>query len=169
MECICRRFVRNKLLERNAGVPFIMTDAIMVRFKKLSESARVPEYAHPGDSGMDMFASEDAVVKAGGFCLVCTGVAAAIPDGFEGQVRPRSGLALRSGIFVLNSPGTVDSNYRGELKVILANFGKEDFHVSRGMRIAQLVICRVPNVIAAECMELDETGRGANGFGSSGL
>lgn len=140
----------------------------VVKFKRLLPSAVLPVQAHPGDAGFDLSACEDTVIAPMGRALVRTGLAVAIPDGFEGQVRPRSGLALRHGVTVLNSPGTVDSGYRGELCVILANFGAEDFHVEPGMRIAQMVIASVARVDAVLVEELDETDRGSGGFGSTG-
>ena len=117
---------------------------------------------------MDVVAAESLTLRAGGRAAVATGFAIAIPDGWEVQVRPRSGLALHHGITCLNSPGTIDSDYRGEVKVILANLGQEDFAVKRGERIAQLVPQRVTRAHLAEVASLSTTERGAGGFGSTG-
>jgi len=130
----------------------------------------IPAYAKPGDAGVDLRAREDAVLRAaGGRALVPTGVAIAIPAGYAGFVQPRSGLALQHGVTCLNTPGLVDSGYRGELKVLLVNTDPvEDFEVRRGERIAQLVIQPVEHVTFVVCDELPPTDRGEDGFGSSG-
>ncbi|MES2343963.1 MAG: dUTP diphosphatase [Pseudomonadota bacterium] len=132
----------------------------------------LPAYETADSAGMDLRAAvpEDAplVIRPGDRFAVPTGLSMAIPRGFEGQVRPRSGLALKSGITCLNTPGTVDSDYRGEVKVILINLGAEDFTVRRGDRIAQMVIAPVIQASVAEVADLDETARGAGGFGSTG-
>ncbi len=137
-----------------------------------AEGLPLPAYETAGAAGMDLRAGvpDDAplVIRPGGRAAVPTGLCIALPDGFEAQVRPRSGLALRSGITCLNSPGTVDSDYRGEVKVILANLGEEDFVVRRGDRIAQLVVCPVVRAAWREADSLDATTRGAGGFGSTG-
>ena len=114
-----------------------------VAFKKLSPEAVLPAYAHPGDAGMDVCSVENLTVAPGGRALVHTGLAMALPPGYEAQVRPRSGLALKRGVTVLNTPGTIDEGYRGEIGVILANFGDSDFVVEKGDRIAQMVIAPV--------------------------
>lgn len=132
----------------------------------------LPAYETEGAAGMDLRAAvpEEAPVtlRPGARAAVPTGLRIAVPEGLEAQVRPRSGLALRSGITCLNSPGTVDSDYRGEVKVILANLGEEDFVVRRGDRIAQLVICPVLQAAWAPVEALDDTARGHGGFGSTG-
>ncbi|MDO8379835.1 dUTP diphosphatase [Phenylobacterium sp.] len=132
----------------------------------------LPAYETADSAGMDLRAAvpqdEPLVIRPGDRFAVPTGLAMAIPRGFEGQVRPRSGLALKSGITCLNTPGTVDSDYRGEVKVILINLGAEDFTVRRGDRIAQMVIAPVTQAVVAEVADLDETARGAGGFGSTG-
>lgn len=132
-----------------------------------------PEYATPGAAGMDLLAAvpadEPVRILPGARAAVPTGLAFAIPQGFEGQVRPRSGLALKNGVTVLNAPGTIDSDYRGEVKVILVNTGNEPFEVSRGMRIAQIVFARVEQIKLQEDNALDETARGSSGFGSTGI
>lgn len=136
------------------------------------EGLPLPAYETAGAAGMDLRAAlpEDRplILLPGRRALVPTGLAMEIPAGFEGQVRPRSGLALRHGITCLNSPGTIDSDYRGEVQVILANLGDEDFSVTRGMRIAQLVIAPVTRAQPAETAAAGATARGAGGFGSTG-
>jgi dUTP pyrophosphatase len=128
----------------------------------------LPSYATDGSAGLDLRADAAVTLAPGERALVPTGLAVAIPEGFEGQVRPRSGLALREGITCLNSPGTIDSDYRGEVKVILINLGEEDFTIRRGDRIAQLVIAPVVQASWGLTTSLDETARGAGGFGSTG-
>jgi dUTP pyrophosphatase len=132
-----------------------------------------PEYATPGAAGMDLVAAvsanEPMKISPGGRAAVPTGLTFAIPQGFEGQVRPRSGLALKNGVTVLNAPGTIDSDYRGEVKVILVNTSNEVFEIERGMRIAQIVFARVEQMKLQEVSSLDETARGSGGFGSTGV
>jgi dUTP pyrophosphatase len=128
----------------------------------------LPSYASSGAAGMDVVAAETIILPPGGRHAVGTGFAIAIPEGYEVQVRPRSGLALKHGITCLNTPGTIDSDYRGEVKVILANLGNEPFEVVRGERIAQLVPSAVQRARFQEVASLDETERGAGGFGSTG-
>ncbi len=128
----------------------------------------LPAYATAGAAGLDVVAAEDVDLAPGGRAAVATGFALAIPDGWEVQVRPRSGLAFRHGVTCLNTPGTIDSDYRGEVKVILANLGSEPFAVRRGERIAQLVPAPVARAALAEVDALDETARGRGGFGSTG-
>ena len=131
----------------------------------------LPAYATPGAAGLDLFAAVDQelVLEPGRRAAVPTGIAIALPDGFEAQVRPRSGLALRHGVTVLNAPGTIDSDYRGEVAAILINLGPESFAVARGMKIAQLVIAAHARIEWDETTTLDNTTRGAGGFGSTGL
>lgn len=131
----------------------------------------LPEYAHMDDSGLDIcaFLEEDLIIKPGERALVQTGIYVAIPNGYEFQVRSRSGLALKKGIFVLNSPGTIDAGYRNSIGVILYNSGKDDFTVKNGDRIAQLVLQAVPMVVWQEVESLDDTERGMGGYGSSGV
>jgi dUTP pyrophosphatase len=140
-----------------------------VSFKRLVPEAVLPAYAHPGDAGMDLCSVESLVIPAGGRSLVRTGLKMALPAGYEAQVRPRSGLALKRGVTVLNTPGTIDEGYRGEVGVILANFGNEDFSVEIGDRIAQMVIAPVVRAEIVEADELDATDRGEGGFGSTGV
>jgi dUTP pyrophosphatase len=132
------------------------------------EGLPLPSYATPGAAGMDVVAAEELTLSPGQRHAVATGFALAIPDGYEVQVRPRSGLALKHGITCLNTPGTIDSDYRGEVKVILANLGNEPFEIRRGERIAQLVPAPVLKAEFREVATLDETQRGAGGFGSTG-
>lgn len=147
-----------------------MTDSVSVRIKRLphGESLALPAYATHGAAGMDVLAAEDVTLAPGARHAVATGFSVAIPEGYEIQVRPRSGLALKHGISVPNTPGTIDSDYRGELKVILINLGAEPFAVQRGDRIAQLVLAPVTQAAWEEVAELDDTARGAGGFGSTG-
>ena len=141
-----------------------------VQLKRLpgSEGMPLPAYETEGAAGMDLRAAEAMILKPGARCLVPTGLSIAVPQGFEAQVRPRSGLAVKHGVTVLNSPGTIDSDYRGEIKVPLINHGQEDFLIARGDRIAQMVIAPVTRIGWAEVEALDETTRGSGGFGSSG-
>jgi dUTP pyrophosphatase len=133
----------------------------------------LPAYQSAGAAGLDLHAAVPAdapiVIEPGRWASIPTGIAIALPAGTEGQVRPRSGLAARNGITILNAPGTVDSDYRGEIRVILVNFGVELFAVERGTRIAQLVIMPVTHAQLSEVKTLDETERGAGGFGSTGI
>jgi dUTP pyrophosphatase len=146
------------------------SERVAVRVKRLphGEGLDLPRYATAGAAGMDVLAAEDVTLEPGARHAVATGLAVAIPPGYEIQVRPRSGLALKHGIGVPNTPGTIDSDYRGELKVILINHGAEPFAIHRGDRIAQLVLAPVTLAEWAEVAELDETSRGAGGFGSTG-
>jgi dUTP pyrophosphatase len=143
---------------------------ISIALKRLAhgEGLPAPVYASTGAAGLDIVAAEDVTLAPGGRHAVATGFAIAIPPGFEVQVRPRSGLALKHGITCLNTPGTIDSDYRGEVKVILANLGDTAFQVVRGERIAQLVPAAVQLATFVEVETLDDTARGAGGFGSTG-
>ena len=135
-----------------------------------AEGLPLPAYQSPGAAGLDLLAAVDApvVLRPGERALISTGLILELPEGFEAQVRPRSGLALRHGVTVLNSPGTVDSDYRGEVKVLLANLGDRPFTVARGERIAQLVVARCERVALVEASAPSPTRRGAGGFGSTG-
>ncbi len=148
-----------------------MFKPIEIPVKRLdnADDLPMPSYETTGSAGMDIRAAEAATIAPGKRGLVGTGFAFAIPEGYEVQVRPRSGLALKKGISVLNTPGTIDSDYRGEIKVILANLGEEDFAVERGDRIAQIVVAPVQRGNLIEVADLDETDRGAGGFGSTGI
>ncbi|MDR2151824.1 MAG: dUTP diphosphatase [Helicobacteraceae bacterium] len=141
---------------------------MQIQIKKLDERARIPKYQSDGAAGFDLHALENAEISACDRGAIRTGLAVALPIGYELQVRPRSGLALKHGVTVLNSPGTVDSDYRGELIVILINLGRETFKISAGDRIAQAVVKTALQAELVEVGELGETDRGANGFGSTG-
>ncbi len=143
---------------------------LIVPIKTLSEHASLPEYATAGAAGMDLSAAltEPLTLAPGAFALVPCGFAIALPHGFEAQVRPRSGLAAKHGVTVLNAPGTIDADYRGEVKVILINHGRADFVITSGMRIAQMVIAAVEQVMWAPADTLPDTERGSGGFGHTG-
>lgn len=141
--------------------------SLKIKVKKLNKDLPLPSYQTEGSSGLDLHASEDCLLVSGDFKMVPTGIALEIPFEYEGQVRPRSGLAAKSGIGVLNSPGTIDSDYRGEIKVILFNFSKEDFKIKKGDRIAQLIISRVERIDLVEVNDLESTKREDGGFGST--
>ncbi|MCD6416755.1 MAG: dUTP diphosphatase [Planctomycetes bacterium] len=144
---------------------------LLVRRKEGCEDLPLPRYMSPGASGMDLYAAveQPLTLPPGQVKLVPTGIHIALPAGYEAQVRPRSGLALRQQVTILNSPGTVDSDYRAEIGVILANLGDQPFVVTRGMRIAQMIIARSCRAEVVEVEELDETKRNLGGFGSTGL
>ncbi len=147
--------------------------SVTVELLRLEHGADLPlpAYQSADAAGFDLMAavSEDLVLQPGKRAMVPTGLAMAIPRGFEGQVRPRSGLAAKNGITVLNSPGTVDADYRGEVKVILINHGEEPFTITRGLRIAQMIIAPAMQAVLSEVTTLDATQRGAGGFGSTGV
>ncbi len=149
-----------------------MTPTIPIKRLLHGEGLPLPSYETTGAAGMDLRAGvaedEPMIIRPGARAMVPTGLAFAVPPGFEAQVRPRSGLAAKAGVTCLNTPGTIDSDYRGEVKVILINLGAEDFTIRRGDRIAQLVIAPVTRAEWLETSELDETARGADGFGSTG-
>lgn len=147
-----------------------MPDTVSVQVKRLphGNGLDLPRYATEGAAGMDVVSAETVTLQPGARHAVATGLAVAIPQGFEIQVRPRSGLALKHGITVPNTPGTIDSDYRGELKVIMINHGADPFPIERGDRIAQLVLAPVTQAGWNEVQELDETERGSGGFGSTG-
>ena len=147
-----------------------MGDPVRVQVKRLPHGAglALPQYATEGAAGMDVLSAEEVTLNPGARHAVSTGFALAIPAGYEIQVRPRSGLALKHGVSVPNTPGTIDSDYRGELKIILINHGAEPFAIARGDRVAQLVLAPVVQASWEEVAELDETARGAGGFGSTG-
>ncbi|MEM7687854.1 MAG: dUTP diphosphatase [Pseudomonadota bacterium] len=147
-----------------------MSSPIRVEVKRLDHGADLPlpAYATDGAAGMDVVSAEDITIEPGARHAVATGLAMAIPQGYEIQVRPRSGLAFKHGITVPNTPGTIDSDYRGELKVLLINHGADAFDIARGDRVAQLVLAPVVQAAWDEVAELDATARGAGGFGSTG-
>ncbi|MFW9958818.1 MAG: dUTP diphosphatase [Candidatus Odinarchaeota archaeon] len=142
---------------------------ITVRVKKLSPDAKMPQLARLGDAAYDLFSSVDYELMPREWYAVPTGIAIEIPDGYEGQVRPRSGLAAKEGVTVLNTPGTIDSGYRGEVKTIMINLGDKPFKITKGMRISQLAIRPIPEVQFIEVDELSDTERGEGGFGSTGI
>ena len=140
-----------------------------LRFRLVHPDAALPAYAHPSDAGMDLRSVADVTIPRFGRALVPTGLVALLPQGYEAQVRPRSGLALKKGVTVLNTPGTIDSGYRGEIGVVLANFGEDAFEVKKGDKIAQLVVAPVTQAVVERTDVVDETDRGAGGFGSTGV
>jgi len=141
-----------------------------IQIKKLSDSVLIPKYETTGSSGMDIAAHipNNIIIDPGEKALISTGLSIAIPKGYEVQIRPRSGLAAKKNITVLNTPGTIDADYRGEIKVILINLGKEKFIIKNGERIAQMVVCPVVQAYLEEVNELTNTDRGSGGFGSTG-
>lgn len=141
---------------------------IKVQIKKIKDNAIVPKYAHEGDAGVDLYSTEDYTLKPNERVLVSTGIKIAVPEGYEAQVRPKSGLALKSGIGVANTPGTVDAGYRGEVGVIAINLGNEDYKIEKGKKIAQMVFNKIEAAEFEEVEDLDETKRGEGGFGSTG-
>ena len=144
---------------------------IKVKVLENGEGLDLPSYATEGSAGVDLRAAigESVLIRPMERVLIPTGIAIALPMGYEAQIRPRSGLALKHGVTVLNTPGTIDSDYRGELKVLLVNLGKDDFSVERGMRIAQLIIARYEKLTWEVVQSLDETSRAGGGYGSTGF
>ena len=146
-----------------------MKENLNIKIKKIKKNAILPHYAHDGDAGVDIYSTEDYVLRPGQRLLVSTGIKMAIPKGYEGQIRPKSGLALKHGISVCNSPGTIDSGYRGEIGVIAINHSNEEFKIKKGTKIAQMVFNKIEKAEFEEVKDLDNTKRGQNGFGSTGL
>jgi len=142
---------------------------LQLRVRRLDADVAMPAYAHDGDAGMDLAASQDVVLPPGGRAAVPTGLALAVPDGWVGLVHPRSGLARRHGVTVANAPGTIDAGYRGEVLVLLVNLGGEEVVLRRGERVAQLLLQRVGRAEIVEVADLEDTTRGTGGFGSTGL
>ena len=142
---------------------------IDIKMKRISEEAVIPCYVHKGDAGMDLYSIEEKVISPGETALIHTGIQIELPEFTEAQIRPRSGLALKHSVTVLNSPGTIDEGYRGEICIILINHGRNSFKVEKRMRIAQMVISRFIHADISETMELSPSERAGNGFGSSGL
>ena len=140
-----------------------------IKIKKIKPDAILPNYVHKGDAGMDLFSCENYTLDSGERRLFGIGLKVEIPEGYEMQLRPKSGLALKYGITVLNTPGTIDSCYRGEVGVILVNHGNEDYEVKKGEKIAQAVINKIEIVKVIEVEELSNSSRGEGGFGSTGL
>jgi len=141
---------------------------IKVKIKKIKDNAIIPKYAHQGDAGVDLYSTEDYILKSGERILVSTGIKIAVPEGYEAQVRPKSGLAVKHGISICNTPGTVDAGYRGEVGVIVINHNNENFNIEKGKKIAQMVFNKVEEAEFEEVDELEETTRGEGGFGSTG-
>jgi dUTP pyrophosphatase len=141
-----------------------------ILIKRLSKNVSLPKYETEGSSGMDLAANiqKEIIIEPGKSSIIPTGLAVSIPKNFEIQIRPRSGLAAKNQISVLNTPGTIDADYRGELKVILINLGQKSFKIEKGLRIAQMVLCPVIKVTLKEVETLEETTRGSGGFGSTG-
>lgn len=137
--------------------------------KLLNENAKLPEYAHEGDAGLDVFSVDETIILPGESKLIHTGISIELPENTEAQMRPRSGLALKNQITLLNTPGTIDEGYKGEIGVILINHGKKPFKVEKSMKIAQMVIKPVFKVQVEEVEKLSESERGTGGFGSTGL
>ena len=146
----------------------LLTD-IKVKIQKLDPSLPTPSFVYFGDSGVDLYARINEILAPLEFKAIPTGIAIELPRGYEAQIRPRSGLALKAGISLVNTPGTIDSNYRGEIIVILINFGKEPFRIQKGDRICQMVICALPRTTFEVVEQLSPTQRDSKGFGSSGL
>ena len=142
---------------------------ITVKVKKVKDNAIVPKYAQHGDAGVDLYAAEDYTLQPGERTVVATGIAIAIPRGYEAQVRPKSGRAAKEGLSVVNSPGTIDADYRGEVGVIAINLGNEAIKIEQGQKVAQMVFNQVEEALFEEVKELEETKRGDGGFGSTGL
>ncbi|MEW6060991.1 MAG: dUTP diphosphatase [Bacteroidota bacterium] len=143
----------------------------ITRLSKATADIPLPTYATNGSAGMDIYAAieQDLEIKPGETVLIPTGFSIELPHGFEAQIRPRSGLAVKHSIGIMNSPGTIDPDYRGEVKIILTNFGQQNFTVRRGDRIAQMVIARYERIVWEEVHQLSETQRGSGGFGSTGI
>lgn len=145
-----------------------------IKITRLSDTTSdipLPTYATDGSAGMDIYAAVEQYleIKPGETVLIPTGFSIELPHGFEAQIRPRSGLAVKHSIGIMNSPGTIDSDYRGEVKIIITNFGKQNFTIRRGDRIAQMVIARYERIVWEEVHQLSETSRGSGGFGSTGI
>ena len=141
----------------------------ILKVRRLQEGAQLPEYAHEGDAGLDLFSNAETIIESGESALIPTGFSIQLPPFTEAQIRPRSGLALKHQVTVLNTPGTIDEGYRGEIGVILINHGKSSFRVTVGMKIAQMVIKPVFRVKIDEVRDLEMSTRGEKGFGSTGI
>lgn len=146
-----------------------VVDCMIVKVRKLVPEARLPKLEHEGDAGFDLYSIESATLKPMERKLVRTGISVELEKGFEGQVRPKSGLAAEHGITMLNTPGTIDAGYRGEIKAIVINFGEREYRIEAGKKICQLVFSRIEHPEIVEVVELAESKRGSGGFGSTGL
>ena len=147
----------------------ILSENLKIKIKKIKENAILPTYAHKGDAGVDLYSIEDYVLKPGERVLVSTGIRMAIPLGYEGQIRSKSGLALNHGMSLCNGVGTIDAGYHGEINVVTINHGEREFRIERGKKIAQMIFNKVEEAEFEEVEELDNTKRGEEGFGSTGL
>lgn len=141
----------------------------VIKFKKLNSEAIIPNYAHIEDAGMDIYSNEEVLIPARSWGLVKTGISMELPKGYEAQVRSKSGLSLKNGIIVLNSPGTIDENYRGEIGIILMNVSTVDYKVEKSQKVAQMVINKVEHFEVIEVSEISSSSRGDGAFGSTGL
>ncbi|MFH2028865.1 MAG: dUTP diphosphatase [Nanoarchaeota archaeon] len=142
---------------------------VAIKIQKIKDNAVIPSYAHEGDAGVDLYSTEEYNLKPGERTLVSTGIKIAIPIGYEAQIRPKSGLALKNGLSIVNTPGTIDAGYRGEIGIILINHSQEEQKIEKGKKIAQMVIKKVEQAEFEEVAGLDETSRNEGGFGSTGL
>ncbi|MBT7705911.1 dUTP diphosphatase [archaeon] len=142
---------------------------VKIKIKKLIPEAIIPNYSHDGDAGMDVYSTINFILKSRHRTAIPTGLSMEIPKGYEVQVRPKSGLAIKFGVTVLNTPGTIDSGYRGEVKVILVNHSSEDYEIKKGEKIAQIVLAKYETAQIVEAEDLSGTARGEGGFGSTGL
>lgn len=154
---------------RTVSAAGIGTLQVELRVRRLDPTVALPRYAHPGDAGLDLAAAEQVRLEPGARAAVRTGLAVAVPDGWVGLIHPRSGLAREHGVTVANAPGTIDAGYRGELQVLLINLGEEPVVLEAGARVAQLLLQPVGRAEVVEVVDLDETARGAGGFGSTGF
>lgn len=152
-----------------AKVELVGYKNMKLKIKKIDDSAIIPNYAHNTDSGMDLYSIEDKIIRPGETALIKTGLKIELPQNTEAQIRPKSGIALKNSVTVLNTPGTIDEGYTGEIQVILINHGERVYKVNKGEKIAQMVIMPVIRVQVEEVNELQETSRGLGGFGSTGL
>ena len=141
---------------------------IKIKIQKISNDAIIPRYAHDTDTGMDIYSTEEIVILPNHRCLVPTGIKVEIPKGYEIQIRPKSGLAIKHGITILNTPGTIDSGYRGEIKVIVINHSSKHYKIEKGQKIAQIILNKIEKIKFTET-KLGKTKRGEGGFGSTGL
>ena len=158
-----------EIVETVYPVQTMRNEPVIIGVKLLRPDAKVPKLANHGDGAFDLFSVEDLTLEPGARYAVATGISLEIPQGYEGQVRPRSGLALKHGVTVLNAPGTIDSGYRGEVKSIMINHGREPFKITKGMRISQLAIRAAPKALFEAVETLEESERGEGGFGSTGM
>ena len=152
-----------------AKVELVGYKNMKLKIKKIDDSAIIPNYAHNTDSGMDLYSIEDKIIRPGETALIKTGLKIELPQNTDAQIRPKSGIALKHSVTVLNTPGTIDEGYNGEIQVILINHGERLYKVNKGEKIAQMVIIPVIRVEVEEVNELQETSRGLGGFGSTGL